>query len=57
LRDTLASLDLITRDKMLIFRQAIKDLLKTETEILPRNSDKKAVIINLEDDEKVNNNK
>jgi hypothetical protein len=42
---------------MLIFRQAIKDLLKTETEILPRNSDKKAVIINLEDDEKVNNNK
>ena len=52
LKDTLASLDLITREKMLTFRAAIEDLMKTEQSLLKGLlSDKKPNVYKIENDE------
>lgn len=48
LKDTLTSLDLMTREKTIAFRVAIKELLSTEEQILPPNTDKKAVELDTE---------
>lgn len=49
--ETLNSLDLTTREKILSFKNAIKDLLKTEELILPNFTDKKMVFTDKTDND------
>lgn len=51
LKDTLNSLDLSTREKFLSFKAALKDLLKTEQLVLPKQSDKKQLYFDENEDE------